>query len=149
MPPTRIIRGLGGNGSTFLARVIAAMDKTVLLSESNPASANLFSFALNPVTQIRSNYRHLDFPDYEGNIAELGAPHLFGKYIDWLTARCAAIDHILVIRDYNYADYIGTPFCFGAARHSSLDVALANSELRDILLIRHPVRQFLSLISHA
>ena len=42
-----IIRGLGGNGGTFLARAIAAMQGTVLLSETNPLTANLFGFALN------------------------------------------------------------------------------------------------------
>src|SRR5271167_2447220 len=49
MQPLCVIRGLGGNGSTFLSRVLAALNGVMLLSETNPASANLFGFELNPV----------------------------------------------------------------------------------------------------
>jgi|GEM_PF-6112981 hypothetical protein len=148
MGPLRIIRGLGGNGSTFITRVLATIEKVVLLSETNPLSANLFSFSLNPVTQIGNNYQHLDFAKYSGNISELGAPNLFGAYIAGLMAECHSFGKILTIRDYNYVDYIGTPFIWPVPRRSSLDAALTNIPTLEILLIRHPIPQFMSLLSH-
>jgi hypothetical protein len=148
MRPVRVIRGLGGNGSTFISRVIAAMENIVLLSETNPLSANLFSFMLNPVTQIAANYSHLNFPKYPGNQAELGSPNLFGKYINELNLSCDAINYNLVIRDYNYVDYIGVPFTWPTPYNSSLNAALDGLETKEIMFIRHPVSQFISLISH-
>lgn len=148
MPPLRVIRGLGGNGGTFLSRVLAAQEEIVLLSETNPASANLFAFELNPVQQLAAHYAQLDLPPYEGNMAELGAPFLFGAFIRQLAEECAARDRHLVIRDYNYADYIGTPFTWRPSGVSSLDAALEEVKTRDLLLIRHPVSQYASLASH-
>jgi hypothetical protein len=148
MRPLRIIRGLGGNGSTFVSRVVAAMDKVVLLSETNPQSANLFSFALNPVTQVAKNYPHLNINFYTGNMVELGSPDLFGEYVMGLLRECESIEHNLVIRDYNYVDYIGTPFVWTAQQKSSLDFALKSIQTKEILLIRHPTPQLVSLLSH-
>src|ERR1043166_4071990 len=53
--PYRIVRGLGGNGGTYICRALAAMERVVLLSETNPSSANLFAFGLNPATQIEAH----------------------------------------------------------------------------------------------
>jgi len=124
------------------------MEKVVLLSETNPQSANLFSFALNPVTQIAKNYPHLNTGFFTGNMVELGSPKLFGEYVNGLLTECELIGHNLVIRDYNYVDYIGTPLVWPASQKSSLDVALKNLITREILLVRHPIDQYQSLISH-
>jgi hypothetical protein len=148
MRPVGIIRGLGGNGSTFACRALAALDGVVLLSETNPLSANLFSFALNPAQQIAANYADLGFPPYPGHMAELGMPALFGQYIRDLNARCAAIDHSIVIRDYNYVDYIGAPFIWPTVYRSSLDAALAGMPVNEVLLVRHPATQLQSLRAH-
>jgi hypothetical protein len=128
--------------------VLAALDGVVLLSEANPASANLFAFGLNPAQQIDAHYPQLELPPYPGHIAELGAPALFGAFIRQLAEACAARDRHLVLRDYNYADYIGAPFTWQASGRSSLDAALAGAEIWDMLLIRHPVAQFASLKAH-
>lgn len=144
--PFRVIRGLGGNGSTFLCRAIAAMQDMVLLSETNPLTANLFRYALNPAVQIDKNYPEL--PRYDGNIAELGAPPLFGAYATQLRDKCDELGRHLVIRDYNYVDYIGSPFVWSLPRNPCLNAALAGADLQEIVLVRHPIPQFLSLRSH-
>lgn len=144
--PFRVIRGLGGNGSTFLCRALAAMQDVVLLSETNPLTANLFRYALNPAMQIERNYREL--PRYDGNLAELGAPPLFGAYAELLRQKCDELGLHLVIRDYNYVDYIGSPFVWSRPGQSSLDAALTGAAIRQLILIRHPIPQFLSLQSH-
>lgn len=144
----RIIRGLGGNGSTYICRALAAMERVVLLSEINPSTANLFAFELNPATQIEANHSRLGLPTYAGHAAELGSPVLFGRYLVELNEACNERHHVLVIRDYNYVDYIGVPLVWPAAGKSSLDAALGKAARRDVLLLRHPIPQFLSLISH-
>jgi hypothetical protein len=149
MRPLRIIRGLGGNGSTFISRAVATIENVVLLSEINPSTANLFAFALNPVIQIEKNYGHLKFDLYKGNMVELGSPKLFRKYIDFLLAECNSIRYDIVIRDYSYVDYVGVPFIWVVPEKSSLDEALNNLQTFEILIIRHPISQFLSLVSHA
>jgi hypothetical protein len=54
-----------------------------------------------------------------------------------------------VIRDYNYADYIGAPFVWPPIGKSSLDFSLGSDvEKLDVVIIRHPVTQFLSLRAH-
>lgn len=143
-----IIRGLGGNGSTFIARALAAMEGVVMLSETNPSSANLFAFALNPGYQIKHNYAASGLPEHDGNIVELGAPPLFGRYIDRLMEACEQLGRHLVIRDYNIADFAGTPFVWPNPRRSSLDAALPHLDRRSVVLVRHPVTQFLSLRAH-
>lgn len=124
------------------------MERIVLLSETNPLSANLFGYALNPAVQIDRNYAWLGFPPYPGHVAELGAPTLFGEYVTQLNAQCEALGRFLVIRDYNYADYVGSPFAWPLPRRSSLDAALQGAGTNEVLLIRHPVAQYLSLRSH-
>jgi hypothetical protein len=144
----RIVRGLGGNGSTYICRALAAMERIVLLSETNPSTANLFAFELNPATQIEANYLRLGLPTYAGHAAELGSPHLFGRYVAKLNEACNDRGHALVIRDYNYVDYIGVPLVWSASGKSSLDAALGDAAKKDVLLLRHPIPQFLSLTSH-
>lgn len=144
----RIVRGLGGNGSTYVCRALAAMERVVLLSETNPSTANLFAFELNPATQIEANYLRLGLPAYAGHAAELGSPTLFGRYVAELNEACKERRHVLVIRDYNYVDYIGVPLVWSASGKSSLNAALGDAARKDVLLLRHPIQQFLSLTSH-
>lgn len=147
-PMLRVIRGLGGNGGTFLSRALAAMDGVLLLSETNPASANLFGFGLNPLQQIRDHYHQLALSQYPENLTELGDPKRFGRFIEQLAVECAEHAYHLIIRDYNYADYIGTPFIWKPTLCSSLDAALPGWNVRDLLLIRHPASQYASLLAH-
>jgi hypothetical protein len=142
------MKGLGGNGSTFLCRALAAMENVVLLSETNPRSANLHSFKLNPAAQIARNYASLGFQKYDGSPAELGSPGLFRIYITALSAWCREAGKHLVVRDYSYIDFIGVPFVWLTARRSSLDAALGDMQRAEMLLLRHPIEQFWSLRGH-
>lgn len=148
-PVLRVIRGLGGNGGTFLSRALAAMDRVLLLSETNPASANLFGFELNPIKQIGDHYHQLGLSPYEGNLTELGEPARYGRFIEQLVKDCRDQGYHLILRDYNYADYIGTPFVWRPSLTSSLDAALPGYPMLEILLIRHPASQYASLLAHA
>lgn len=124
------------------------MRGVVLLSETNPLTANLFGFALNPVTQITRNYRMHAFAKYPGNMVELGSPALFGEYVETLNLQCAEKNLHLIIRDYNYADFMGLPFTWPTPGKSSLDAALREGPTQEFILVRHPIAQFESLVSH-
>jgi hypothetical protein len=147
--PVRIVRGMGGNGSTFLSRALAAQPGVLVLNECNPRSANLFEYRLNPLRQIE-----LAEPDLAARLAaldydhsELGSSRLFGRFVDDLTALLGA-DRTLVIRDYNLADFVASPLVWEGLPKSSLDAALGDRPRREIILARDPVDQFLSLRSH-
>ena len=53
-----------------------------------------------------------------------------------------------MIRDYNYADFIGVPFVWPTPGRSSLDAGLGDALRKEFVLVRHPLAQFQSLISH-
>jgi hypothetical protein len=148
-PPCRIavIRGLGGNGGTFLARVLLAMPEVVLLSECNPRSANLFAFELNPIIQIKRHYPQFAAPLAGFHPSELGNPRRFRDAVEQILGVMPPA-YRLVIRDYNFADFHALPFAWGGAPRSSLDEALRGLPYRQINLVRHPFDQFMSLLSH-
>jgi len=147
-----VLRGLGGNGGTFVTRALAALPSTVVLSETNPRSANLFGYALNPVGQVAQRYPSLGERMPDEHPAALGSPALFGAYLEKIARSCRDQGLRLIVRDYNYVDYVGTPFVWPTSFDSSLDAAVKHIrgrvELVECALIRHPLDQFASLRRH-
>ena len=133
----------------MLARVIAALPEVVLLSETNPRSAALYSGYMNPVVQVRKW-----FPELASSIStfdeyELGYPRRFGELLECLYSAAEKLGLNLVVRDYNYADFIGVPFVWPVPNDSSLDLAAAGRFfVSPIVLVRYPADQLASLRSH-
>ncbi len=78
----------------------------------------------------------------------LGVPDIFGRFMSDLTDTIA---QPLVIRDYSYVDYIGTPFVWPRPDPSrpSLEAALDPfGMIVSALLIRHPLDNLRSLLTH-
>ncbi|HEV2441394.1 MAG TPA: hypothetical protein VGT07_02635 [Steroidobacteraceae bacterium] len=148
-PDLPVIRTLGGCGGTLVSRLFGALPRTVVLSETNPRSVHLFGGTLNPLRQLRQWRPELleevaDFDD-----AEIGYPPAFGRMLQGLAATIARQDHRLIVRDFNYADFIGVPFIWPPPGDFSLDAALADRFTpRAIYLVRHPVDQLASLRTH-
>lgn len=64
--------------------------------------------------------------------------------------RAAESGRILIVRDYNYAEFIGVPFLADPPRRRVLcDVLSDLGPVRAIALVRHPVNQWISLRRHA
>jgi hypothetical protein len=145
-----VLKALGGCGSTLLTRLLGAIPGTFVLSEVNPRSAHLYSYRLNPLTQVR-DWR----PDASAELtgfdpAELGDRRRFGVFIQVLHGLLSQRAETLVVRDYSYVDYIGTPYFDPAPKNSSLRAALDHHfELSEVLLVRHPVDQLASLLRHS
>lgn len=144
-----MIRTLGGCGGTLVARVIAALPGVVLLSETNPRSAALFGGLLNPVVQIRKWSPRLVASVASFDEHEVGYPPRFGDMLESLTSSAESLGLTLVIRDYNYVDFIGIPFAWPVPLDLSLDTAVADRfTVSPVLLVRHPADQLASLRSH-
>jgi hypothetical protein len=144
-----VIRNLGGCGSTLVGRILAALPNVFILSETNPRSAYLFNGCLNPVNQLRAWHPEL-LPIADGiDEFELGYPPSFGGLINKLYDHLDAKGTRLVVRDYNYVDFVGFPFVWPAPNNSSLDQAVKdNFSISDIVLVRHPADQLASLRNH-
>jgi hypothetical protein len=150
VPTLPVLRALGGCGSTLLNKLLGAVPKSFVLSEVNPRSAQLHGYGLNPLAQV-INWR----PDLAGELTEfefveLGDRRRFGEFIRKLYELLSLRGESLVVRDYSYVDYIGTPYLDPAPGDSSLRDALGRHfTLSEVLLVRHPVDQFTSLLRHS
>lgn len=150
LPRLPVIRTLGGCGGTLISRLFSALPRVIVLSETNPRSANLFGFHLNPLRQLRQWNPQLMDQVLEFDDAELGEPGRFGAMLTGVMATAASANYRLIVRDFNYADYIGVPFIWPVPGNSSLDIALAGRfRARSIYVVRHPADQLASLRSHS
>ncbi len=148
-PRLPVIRNLGGCGSTILARVIAALPEVVLLSETNPRSSALYNGYMNPIVQVRNWLPELASSISTFDEHELGYPPRFGELLECLHSEAEKLGLNLVIRDFNYVDFIGIPFVWPVPNDSSLDLAVAGRFcLSAIVVVRHPADQLASLRSH-
>ena len=145
--PVCVIRGMGGNGSTYLSRALSALPSCFVLNECNPRSAHLFAFQLNPLYQLRELEPELAMAFADFDLAELGSPKRFGNFLDRLI-RTLAPARRLVVRDYNFADFVASPLAWNLFPASSLDAALKDRARAEVMLVRDPVDQFLSLHRH-
>ena len=145
----RLIHTLGGCGGTLLSRCIAVLPGVALLSEVNPASVKLFP-KLDPLYQDR-NWLHLLAPEDVEHFSRLDLRDVdcFRALIQAFHDRACASGRHLVIRDYNYIDFIGSPFKADTPRRLSIYGALPQSvPTACVALVRHPVDQWLSLRKH-
>jgi hypothetical protein len=144
-----VIRNLGGCGSTLVGRLIASLPDVVLLSECNPRSAYLFKGVMNPINQLRGWFPEL-LPVVHGiDEYELGHPPYFGELIRKLYVYLKNNGKQLIVRDYNYVDFVGFPFTDAMYNNSSLNHACETDFIiKDVVLVRHPADQLASLRSH-
>ena len=133
----------------MVSRVIAALPEVVLLSETNPRSAALYSGYLNPIVQVRNWSPALVSSISTFDEHELGYPRRFGELLERLNSAAEELGLKLVVRDFNYVDFIGIPFLWPVPHDSSLDMAVAERFfVSPIVLVRHPADQLASLRSH-
>ena len=132
----RLIHTLGGCGGTLLSRCIAVLPGVALLSEVNPAAVKLLQ-KFDPLYQD-AHWLHLLTPedvDYFSGLDLRDIEH-FRALIQVFHDRACASGRHLVIRDYNYIDFIGAPFNPAPPRSLSLYAALPQSISTVSLLYR-------------
>jgi protein O-GlcNAc transferase len=145
----RLIHSLGGCGGTLLSRCIGVLPNVALLSEVNPASVKLF-LSFDPLYQDERWLHLLTKEDVERfSRLDLKKPENFRDLIQVFYYRARASHRHLVIRDYNYVEFLGVPFGTDPPRRMMLHGALpSNIPISSVALIRHPVDQWFSLRKH-
>jgi hypothetical protein len=150
IPYLPILRGLGGCGGTLVSRVLSAIPEVLLLSETNPRSAHLYGGMLNPIEQIRKWHPALVAVVTDFDPGEIGYPPRFGVLLQRIHLAAERANRALIVRDFNYADFIGVPFVWPVPNDLSLDLAIAGCFApRPAVIVRHPADQLASLRSHA
>jgi hypothetical protein len=150
IPYLPVLRGLGGCGGTLVSRVLSAIPKVLLLSETNPRSAHLYGGMLNPIEQIRKWHTGLAPVVADFDLGEIGYPPHFGILLQRIHEAAERGDRTLIVRDFNYVDFVGVPFVWPVPNDFSLDLAIAGCFApRQAVIIRHPADQLVSLRSHA
>jgi len=146
----RIIHTLGGCGGTLLSRCIGVLPGVALLSELNPNAVKLFP-AFDPLYQDRTWLRLLGEARADHfSKKDLGRVENFRELVEAFHDCALAASRRLVIRDYNYIDFVGVPFIEDPPRRPTLYTALPNSvPTASIVFVRHPIDQWLSLCKHA
>lgn len=150
LPCLPVVRTLGGCGGTLLSRFFAARSGTVVLSESNPRSAALYGGLLNPIRQIQDWH-----PDLRDSIAgfdyhEIGYPPRFGEMLERLYVAAKDRGLTIIVRDYNYVDFIGIPYVWPVPCDFSLDISISGHfRIIDLVFVRSPAAQLASLRSHS
>jgi hypothetical protein len=145
----RLIHTLGGCGGTLLSRCVGVLPRVALLSEVNPAAVKLFP-KFDPLYQD-AKWLHLLTPDELERFSRVDLRDIesFRALIQVFYDRALSCGRHLVIRDYNYIDFIGVPFRIDPPRRLSLYAALPRAiPTASVALIRHPVDQWLSLHKH-
>jgi len=144
-----VLRALGGCGGTLLARMFGALPGFVVLSETNPRSANLFGGHLNPLSQLRRWRPELTEGMSDWDESEVGYPLRFGEMLDILAETTAEKGLRLLVRDYTYVDFIGVPYVWPVPCDCSLDMALdGRFAMTELFLVRRPPDQLASLRIH-
>lgn len=140
-PRIRILHQLARSGGTVICRCLASMDRVVLLSEIHPLGGRMF----NPLQQAMDWYGLLRPAELE---AARNSKLSFSAAILLIARRCEEQGKLLVIRDWNHLDYIGIPFTQPQYRPALCESLQAELELVRFVTVRHPLDQWLSLISN-
>ena len=80
---------------------------------------------MNPVVQVRKWSPELAIRISTFDEHELGYPLRFGEFLECLYSAAEKLSLDLVVRDFNYVDFIGIPFVWPVPNESSLDLAVA------------------------
>lgn len=145
----RIIHTLGGCGGTLLSRCVGVLPGVALLSEINPGSVKLHP-EFDPLYQDRTWLHLLGTTEADHfSKRDLGIIENFRELVGVLHDRASAATRHLILRDYNYVDFVGIPFTADPPRRLMLYTALPPAlSTTSVAFVRHPIDQWLSLCKH-
>jgi hypothetical protein len=145
----RILHNIGGCGGTLLSRCIGVLPDVALFSEMNPGAVKLFP-TFDPLYQDKMWLGLLGTEDTERfSCRDLGITENFCELLRLFYDRASSAGRHLVIRDFNYLDFVGLPFVAVPSGHLTLYTALPQAvPTTSVAFIRHPVDQWLSLRAH-
>ncbi len=144
-----IVHTLGGCGGTLLSRCLGVLPGTALLSEVNPSSLKLYPH-FDPLHQ-NDKWLHLltEGESERFSQMDLSVIENFRSLIDVLHDSAGRTGRHLILRDFNYIDFIGVPFSAQPPGRRTLYDALPGSlPYASVAFIRHPIDQWISLRKH-
>jgi hypothetical protein len=148
-PMIHLVHTLGGCGGTLLSRCLGVMPGAAVLSEVNPAAVNLFPH-FDPLYQDE-HWLHLLSPEDWTRFSPLDftVPENFRDLAGVMHDRATQAGRHLILRDWNYIDYLGVPFNPQPPCRLTIYEALPDG-VRTIAtaFIRHPLDQWVSLCKH-
>lgn len=145
----RLIHNLGGCGGTLLSRCLGVLPGVALFSEINPLSVNLFA-QFHPLHQDREWVHLLEGQDHETfGSADLTQASEFRRLIQRFHHRCNDLSRHLILRDYNFVEFVGVPFVYDPPCRRNIYTALPGDvPTAAVAFLRHPVDQWASLCKH-
>lgn len=146
----RVVHTLGGCGGTLLSRCWGVLPGVVLLSEINPLLIPFFT-QHDPLDQDR-RWLHLlsDTERHRFSKHDLSQAAAMSEVIGTLCQKAEDRGLCLILRDFNYAEFIGVPFVANPPRRLVFYECLSQTQVtRSIGLVRHPVDQWASLRQHS
>src|SRR5678815_4875851 len=139
----RIIHTIGGCGGTLLSRCVGVLPGAAILSEINPGSVKLYP-QFDPLYQDRTWLHLLGTSDaYYFSKKDLGLAENFRELIGVFHDCARAAARHLILRDYNYIDFVGVPFVADPPRRMMLYTASPHgTPTTSIAVMRHPIHQW-------
>lgn len=150
-PRVRILHQLGRSGGTLIAKCLAVMEDTVLLSEVHPDNKEMVKIRGRDVLRyfpLVQGYRWFNLIAKEEIDAfeRRGYPPSFAAEIVLIHERCTARRKALVLRDFNNLDFTGIHFLAEPPfRFSTLEALQENFSMLRVFTVRHPADQWISL----
>ncbi|MEM6903452.1 MAG: hypothetical protein AAF556_09475, partial [Pseudomonadota bacterium] len=152
-PSIGMLHALGRSGATIVARHIAAMDGLALFSEIHPNGPELALALLQPPQHFTFSLKvqaGVWFQLYsEAEAAEVfskaGGPNDRQAVAEVLN-RAMAAGRYPILRDWSHLDFIGLPFRQPTNEISLLTAIPETVSLQRVVLLRHPMGNYLSLI---
>jgi len=145
----RVVHTLGGCGGTLLSRCLAVLPGAALLSEINPASVKLYKHFC-PLYQDLNWLHVLDEAEHARfSAVDLGDSDQFCALIQTFHSRAKASGRHLILRDFNYIEFVGLPFNQTPPRRLTIYDSLPQDiPTKAVAFIRHPIDQWVSLCKH-
>jgi hypothetical protein len=143
-----LVHTLGGCGGTLLSRCLGVMPGAAVLSEVNPAAVKLYPH-FDPLKQD-DQWLHLLDPAARAHFSQLDltAAENFRDLIARMHESATQTGRHLILRDWNYIDYLGVPFNHQPPCRLTIYEALPDVRKAATTFIRHPLDQWVSLCKH-
>jgi hypothetical protein len=143
-----LVHTLGGCGGTLLSRCLGVTPGAAMLSEVNPAAVKLFPH-FDPLYQD-DQWLHLLGPADRTRFSQLDltVPGNFRDLVARMYDRATQCGRHLILRDWNYIDYLGVPFNPQPPCRLTIYEALPEVQTVATAFIRHPLDQWVSLCKH-
>jgi hypothetical protein len=154
MKKISIIHTMAKSGGTVVCKCLGPMDGVAMLSEIHPkgpyfvrgAFNENMSYQFSPLVQAAQWFGFGSLSDINKGIV-FGGDNEFVGSINQIVTYAEQQNKRIVIRDWSHIDVIGKPFCPPIREDSLGKLLKPHFEVDECALLRHPLKQWLSMQS--